>query len=111
MRFVLFAFACACVVPAFAACGSSSPADADPFPTFQACYDEHHGTEGFSTQRAIEICCIDHPIGGMKANVVCGATADTCSAYVTMNLMDPNDSTLASDITTACGDYVVDRGG
>jgi hypothetical protein len=91
--------------------GGSSGPDADPFATFQACYDEHHTTESFSVQRAIEICCIDHPIGGAKANTVCGDTADTCKTYVTMNLMDPADATLAADITTACMDYVADRAG
>jgi len=104
MRFVLFALLCA-------GCGNSGTKDADPFDTFQACYDEHHTTEGFSTQRAIEICCIDHPIGGAKANTVCGDTAASCTTYVTANLMDSTDSTLTSDISTACTDYVVDRGG
>jgi hypothetical protein len=85
--------------------------DADPFDTFQACYDEHHGTEMFSTQRAIEICCIDHPIGGAQANTVCGDTAASCTTYVTANLNDSADPTLTTDISTACSDYVVDRGG
>jgi hypothetical protein len=93
-----------------AAC-SGSTKDADPFDTFQACYDEHHTTEGFSAQRAIEICCIDHPIGGAKANTVCGATSDSCTTYVKANLMDSTDATLQTDISTACTDYVVDRGG
>jgi len=92
-------------------CGGSSTQDADPFDTFQACYDEHHTTESFSTQRAIEICCIDHPIGGAKANTVCGDTAQSCTTYVTANLHDAADTMLAADISTACSDYVVDRGG
>jgi hypothetical protein len=108
MRLVLFALISA---GGLSACNNSKPADADPFPTFQACYDEHHTTEGFSTQRAIEICCIDHPIGGAKANTVCGATADACTTYVTANLMDSTDTMLPADISTACMDYVVDRGG
>jgi hypothetical protein len=92
-----------------AGCGSS-PMDADPFATFQACYDEHHVTEGFTTQKAIEVCCIDHPIGGAKANTVCGATAATCTTYVTTNLMDAADTMLTSDISAACTAYVTDRG-
>ena len=103
MRFVLFALFCT-------AC-SGGTKDADPFDTFQACYDEHHTTEGFATQHAIEICCIDHPIGGAKANTVCGDTADSCKAYVMANLIDPSDATLQTDIATACSDYVVARGG
>ena len=101
-------------LPLFHAIGcsnNSKPVDADPFDTFQACYMEHHMTEGFSTQRAIEICCIDHPIGGAKANTVCGDTADSCKTYVTANLTDAADTMLAADIMTACTDYVVDRAG
>jgi hypothetical protein len=84
--------------------------DCDPFPTFQDCYDEHHMTENFSTPRAIEICCIDHPIGSSAMNVVCGDTSDSCSTYVTANLVDSNDANLSSDIATACMDYVPDSG-
>jgi hypothetical protein len=92
-------------------CGGGSSGDNDPFATYQDCYNEHHTMEMFSTQRAIEICCIDHPIGGAKMNTVCGDTAQSCTTYVTMNLTDANDPTLTSDISTACSDYVVDRGG
>lgn len=92
---------------------TSTPAcaDCDPFATYQDCYMDHHVTSGFSTPRAIEICCIDHPIGNSAMNVVCGDTADTCKTYVTANLTDPADTTLAADITQACADYVIDRGG
>jgi hypothetical protein len=101
MRFALFAL--------IVACGGTTK-DADPFATFQACYDEHHSTESFPAQMAIEICCLDHPIGGAKVNVVCGATADSCTAYVTQNLTDTSDTMLAADISAACADYVVQRG-
>lgn len=94
-----------------AACGGNSNMGAESFPTFQACYDEHHTMEMLSTQCAIEICCIDHPIGSAKMNVVCGATASSCSAYVTPNLTDSTDTMLGSDITTACQHYVVDGQG
>lgn len=92
------------------ACNNNSDdgPDNDPFDTFQACYNEHHMTEGFDTQCAIEICCIDHPIGSQMMNVVCGADASTCDTYVTANLMDGSDATLGSDITAACTFYVVD---
>lgn len=102
-----FALLCAIV----SACSSSSPKDADPFATFQACYDEHHVMESFDVQTAIDVCCIDHPIGSEKANVVCGATAQDCTTYVTQNLMDPNDAMLSSDISAACATYVTSRGG
>ncbi len=98
------------ILSLLAACGSNgSSVDHDSFPTFQACYDEHHMTESFPPQMAIEICCIDHPIGSAAMNTVCGDTALTCSGYVTQNLMDPNDPMLANDITAACNKYIVDR--
>jgi hypothetical protein len=94
-----------------AACGDSgNKVDADPFDTFQLCYNEHHGTEMISAPCAIEICCIDHPIGGVKANMVCGDTAASCSTYVNANLQDGSDATLSTDITNACGFYVNDSG-
>jgi hypothetical protein len=95
-------------LPVFAACGNNSSVDADPFDTYEACFTEHHVTEAFSTQKAITICCLDHPIGSNAAGVVCGATAQTCGTYVTANLMG-SDAT-ADDITAACTDYVTQKG-
>jgi hypothetical protein len=92
------------------ACGSNNGGDTDSFDTFQACYTEHHTTESFDSACAIEICCIDHPIGGATMNTVCGASATTCDTYVTANLADPNDANLGSDISSACTFYVVDSG-
>jgi hypothetical protein len=82
--------------------------DNDSFDTYQDCYNEHHMTEGFDTPCAIEICCIDHPIGSQAMNVVCGASAATCETYVTANLTDAADPTLTTDIMNACTFYVVD---
>jgi hypothetical protein len=105
--FILFPVICSFAL-FVVGCGGDS-VDADPFDTFQACYDEHHGMEGLSTVKAIEICCIDHPIGGTAANVVCGDTTATCTTYVTGNLMDSADTMLSADITTACTAYPTDR--
>jgi hypothetical protein len=97
-----------------AACSSSSnncpSGDCDPFQTFQDCYNEHHVMESFPTDKAIEVCCIDHPIGSAQKNVVCGATTQTCISYVTANLMDPMDPNLTADINTACTNYPHDSG-
>lgn len=91
-------------------CSSNSGSqDADPFDTFQACWDEHHSVESFSVQHAIEICCISHPIGSDPPNVVCGDTAATCTTYVTANLTSPD--LMAGDISAACTDYVATRAG
>jgi hypothetical protein len=97
-----------------AACGSSSNScpsgDCTPYPTFQDCYNDHHMVEMFTTDRAIEICCIDHPIGSAKMNTVCGDTVQSCVTYVTANLTDPADTTLTADIMAACTNYPGDSG-
>ena len=93
---------------AFAACGGDDGPDMDPFDTYQACFDEHHNVEAFDTQKAITICCLDHPIGSSAAGVVCGANASTCETYVTANLAG-SDAT-GSDINAACTDYVTQKG-
>src|SRR5690349_16558800 len=85
-----------------AACGDGNTVDEDPFDTYQMCFDEHHVTEGFDVQKAITICCLDHPIGSSPKNVVCGDTAQTCQTYVNANL-SPAQS--ATDVMAACADY------
>jgi len=92
------------------ACGNNNGGDNDSFNTFMDCYTEHHTMENFDSACAIEICCIDHPIGGAMMNTVCGADATSCDSYVTSNLMDPSDTMLGSDISSACTFYVVDSG-
>jgi hypothetical protein len=92
----------------FAGCGSTMPPDADPFDTYQLCFTEHHVTEAFRADQTITICCLSHPIGTNAANVVCGATASTCTTYVTANIMT-TDATSA-EITTGCNDYITQRG-
>src|SRR5258708_25106105 len=101
MRFVLFTAALAT-----AACSSTklppgcTSADSQAFPTFQACFDEHTQMESFTPARAIEICCIDHPIGSAGCNSVCGATTADCDTYVNASLSPA--SATANDITQAC---------
>jgi len=95
-------------LPVFVACGDGGGVDADPFDTLEACFTEHHVTEAFTTQKAITICCLDHPIGTNAAGVVCGATAQTCETYVTENLMGSDAS--GDDINAACTDYVTQKG-
>ncbi len=103
--FALISFAAAC------SSNNSCPSgDCDPFATYQDCYNEHHMTEGFTSDRAIEICCIDHPIGSDAMNVVCGDTTASCETYVTANLVDASDTMLTADITNACTNYPGDSG-
>lgn len=109
----------ASILTAFAmsACGGDDDKeDNDPFATYQACFDEHHNTEGFDAQKAITICCISHPIGNEAANVVCGSDAASCVAYVSTQVgsagsggSGTTDATTAN-IQAACTDYVNQRG-
>ena len=106
MRLVLLA----CLMAMAPGCGDNGGGDTgdnEAFDTFQACFDEHHGTESFPAQMAIEICCISHPIGDQDMNVVCGPSATSCETYVAANLTSA-DAT-AGVVTAACEDYVVQR--
>jgi len=97
------------VFPLVSACGDNGGSvDADPFDTYQACFDEHHTVEAFSAPKAITICCLSHPIGSNAAGVVCGATEATCDTYVTANLVSPD--VAPADVTAACTDYVTQKG-
>lgn len=92
-----------------AACGGDDGGggDDEAYDTFQACFDDHHVEEGFDVQDSIKICCIDHPIAGQDANVVCGESADACETFVTANLDTPD--AVPDDVPTACADYIVER--
>lgn len=83
-----------------AACGHDH-SDAEPYETFQLCYDAHHDLESLPADKSIVICCADHPIAGITP--VCGTSAAMCEAYVRANL-DP--AIPAADIAAACSDYV-----
>jgi hypothetical protein len=108
MRILKAAFVTALLVH-FTGCGDSHPADADPFDTFQACFDDHHIDEMSAIQVSIKICCIDHPIGvpPIGPNVVCGETSAACQTYVDANL--DNASATMADIIAACDGYIIDR--
>lgn len=85
-----------------AACSDSQDADAEPFDTLQACFDDHHsGAESLPVAHAITVCCLDHPISGVHPS--CKDTAADCVAHVTAEL---DSSVTASDIQAACTDYI-----
>lgn len=90
---------------ALGACSNDSPpADNDPFDTLQDCYDEHHsGDETLPIQEAIVTCCLDHPIGGVKAPTCPGVQTD-CVTYVHTAL----PSILDADINAACMTYITE---
>ena len=85
------------------ACGGDDGGE-ESFDNFQDCFDDHtSGDESLPTGKAITVCCLEHPISGQDAGVVCGATADTCKTYVTANLAG-SDAT-GDEINAACTDY------
>ena len=109
MRSVMLS-ALLCLPLLHAACGddkTNDTGDAEPFDTFADCYDDHHNEESLPVGEAIVVCCIDHPIGGDDANVVCGEVAADCEDYVDANIGD--DSVTATEITAACADYITQR--
>lgn len=99
-------------MPLIAACGGDDKGDSEAFDTFQDCFDDHHEEEMFTIEKAITICCLDHPIGTNAGGVVCGATAATCTTYVTANLDagSGSDAVTAANITAGCNDYITQKG-
>lgn len=89
----------------FAACGSDDGEDAEAFPTFQECFDDHHNVEQLSVNNAIVVCCIDHPINGTK--LVCGADAAACKTYLGTNLT--STSATPAEVDAACADYATQK--
>jgi hypothetical protein len=83
------------------ACKSDNQADAEPFDTLAACFNEHHVTESLSVHDAIVVCCVDHPIAGVHPS--CGASQAECIGHVTTEL---GSSATAADIDMACTDYI-----
>ena len=90
-----------------AGCGDNKKTVEQAYPTFQECFDDHHTVEAFNVIDSIKICCIDHPIAGSDANIVCGATAAACTTFVN----DELDAASATDpdVSTACDEYLVER--
>jgi hypothetical protein len=79
---------------------------AEPFASFQRCFDAHHTTESLPADQSITICCLENPIGGVTQ--VCGATATACEAYLGTNLS--TTSANAAEVTAGCADYISQRG-
>jgi hypothetical protein len=85
---------------ALTAC-SDKEEDAEPFDTLQDCYDDHHNVEMLAVQKAIVVCCLDHPIAGVHPS--CGSTQAECTTHVDAEL---DSSVVAADIQAACTDYI-----
>ena len=105
MRLATSLFAAWLAAPlALAACGDGDPVDAEPFDTLQACYDEHHDVETLTVQKAIVVCCLDHPIAGVHPS--CANTQADCMAHVRNNL---NAAVTDADIAAACTTYLSEK--
>ena len=105
MRIATALLVCWFAVPlGFVACSDDKKEDADPFDTLQACYDEHHTTESLPVQKAIVVCCLDHPIAGVHPS--CTNTQADCVAHVRANL---NASVTDADIAAACTTYISEK--
>lgn len=81
--------------------------DNEPYDSFGDCFDDHHNVEAFPVDEAIQICCLEHPIGGVDADIVCGDTQTECEDYVGAEL--PDTEATATEITAACAGYLVDH--
>jgi hypothetical protein len=94
------------------ACGDGNTVDADPFPTMQACFDEHHGMEGLSVNDAIVVCCLDHPLGDAMTHPSCKNTVADCVAYLGSDAVGTLSTTSASaaEVMAACMDYITKKG-
>lgn len=104
VRFTTAVLSVALALPfALTAC-SSDDADAEPFDTLAACFDEHHNEEKLETAKAIVVCCLDHPIGASAEHPSCKATQADCVSHVTTELS--GQSVMASEVQAACTDYI-----
>lgn len=99
MRFALLAFVL-CI-----GCGHND-SDNEPYPTYQECFDDHTKVETLPVKEAIVVCCLEHPIAGVKP--VCGNTAAECVTYLGTNLSASSAS--STDVMAACDDYIVQKG-
>jgi hypothetical protein len=96
--------ACPLVASAvLAACGGTPP---DAYATYQACFDDHTMVEALPVPEAIVVCCLEHPIAGVKPS--CGATAAACTDYLGINLSAT--SATPAEVTAACADYITQKG-
>ena len=86
------------------ACGGDDEAEA--YPTYQECFDDHHNNESLGIQESIVVCCLEHPIAGVKP--VCGNTTAECATYLGTNL--GSASATQADVTAACSTYITQKG-
>ncbi len=77
----------------------------EAYPTYQECFDDHTQSEMLPVKEAIIVCCIEHPIDGVKP--VCKDTAPDCINYLTANLKQTDAST--TEVQEACAEYITQK--
>jgi hypothetical protein len=75
---------------------------AKPYDTYQNCFDDQTFVVKLMVEDAVVVCCLDHPIGGVKP--VCKDTAPDCINFLTANLLQTSAST--TQVMEACAMYI-----
>ena len=89
------------------ACGDDNGnSEGEAYDTYQECFDDHTMVESLPVQEAIVVCCLEHPIAGVKP--ACGNTAPDCVTYLGANLSPTSAS--SADVSAACDTYVTQKG-
>ncbi len=87
----------ACAFLAWAAVGCDGK---DPYPSYQACFDDRVNVGQLQITEAIVVCC-DDEIAGMPAPV-CGTTVAACTSYLATNL---TEGATSGDKSAGCDQY------
>src|SRR4051812_37854417 len=85
--------------------GCKSESGADPFPTYQECFDKVHDVDMKMVEDTIVECCLEHPIDKVKP--VCKDTLADCINFLTANLKQTSASTV--EVREACQTYIDER--
>ncbi len=85
--------------------GCKSESGADPFPTYQECFDKLHDIDMKLVEDTIVECCLEHPIDKVKP--VCKDTVPDCINFLTANLKQTSASTV--EVMEACQTYIDER--
>jgi hypothetical protein len=101
----MFAFIASLFALPLVVTGCGHDEEGEAFDTLEACYEDHHGDEGLEVQQAIVVCCLEHPIAGVRPS--CGDTAAACATHVTTEL---GEGIAAADIQAACATYINPEG-
>jgi hypothetical protein len=91
---------CLGVAAASLVCGALGCDSKDPYPSYQACFDDRVNVSQLQITEAIVACC-DDEITGMPAPV-CGTTTAECTSYLATNL---TEGATSGDKSAGCTQY------